>query len=43
MATAEKRINCFTGVDADSLNTKYRVIKKLTITPMKNETPNESL
>ena len=42
-ATVEKRKNCFEGVEADSLKTKYRVIKKLTVTPKKKDTPNDSV
>jgi hypothetical protein len=43
IATEAKRINCLEGDVFDSVNTKYRVIKKFTNTPKENEIANESV
>ena len=43
IATEINLINCFEGFDLDSLNTTYRVIKKLTITPKKKDIANETV
>jgi len=42
-ATDTNLKNCFDGEDLDSENTKYRVIKKLTTTPIKNDIASESV
>jgi len=43
IATATNLKNCLEGDDFDSVNTKYRVIKKLTTTPRKKDMANESV
>ena len=43
IATEINLINCFEGFNLDSLNTMYRVIKKLTMTPKKKDIANDTV